>query len=111
MTLGNYILGTNLRARTDDWTFMHEYGHTIQSGRWGPYYLPIPALLSGADMLLNGMDEWEYNSDFTKHDIRWYETKANKRASDYFKKYYGVEWDDNENPRSKDIARSLKIDE
>lgn len=110
MTLGNYILGTNLRARTDDWTFMHEYGHTLQGRSWGPLYLPVPALLSGLDMLFNGMDEWEDNPDFSNHDVRWYETKANKRASDYFEKYYDVEWDDNENPRSKDIARALKID-
>jgi RHS repeat-associated protein len=109
MTLGNYILGTNLRASIDDWTFMHEYGHTLQSRVWGPYYT-IPALLSGADMLFNGMEEWEDNPDYNKHDIRWYETGANSLASDYFEKYYGVEWDDVENPRSKDIARSLKLE-
>jgi hypothetical protein len=89
---------------------MHEYGHTLQSRNWGPLYLPVPALLSGVDMLFNGRDLWEDNTRFTKHDIRWYETEANSQAAEYFKKYYGVEWDDIENPRSKDIARSLKIE-
>jgi RHS repeat-associated protein len=109
MTLGNYILGTNLRASTDDWTFMHEYGHTLQSRKWGPLYIQVPGSLSGIDMLFNWDDPWEDNTRFIKHDIRWYETAANSLASDYFEKYYGVEWDDLENPRSKDKARSLKL--
>lgn len=39
--------------------------------------------------------------------IRWYETGANRRAARYFNRHFGTEWDDVENPRSKDIARSL----
>ncbi len=107
MTLGNFIMGTNLRARTDDWTFMHEYGHTLQSRSWGPLYSFVPALLSGADMLFNWDEPWEDNPRFIMHDIRWYETGANRRAARYFNRHFGTEWDDVENPRSKDIARSL----
>lgn len=108
MTLGNYILGTNLRASTNDQIFIHEYGHTLQSRNWGPVYF-VPALLSGIDMLGNWDDPWEENTRFIKHDIRWYETGANSLAADYFEKYFGIEWDDTKNPRSKDIARSLTI--
>lgn len=26
--------------------YQHEYGHTVQSKNWGPWYLPVPALQS-----------------------------------------------------------------
>ncbi|RZK26489.1 MAG: hypothetical protein EOO43_02655 [Flavobacterium sp.] len=99
MTLGNYILGTNLQANTDDVTFMHEYGHTLQSGQWGPLYL-VPAILSGSDMLFGGWRRpWSENRVFINHDIRWYETEANRKAARYFAKHYGIGWDDRRNPR------------
>jgi hypothetical protein len=52
---------------------MHEYGHTFDSQLFGLSYLfaiGIPSA-SGA---------------------RWTEIRANKHASEYFKKYHGVDW-------------------
>ena len=58
-------------------------------------------------MLFNGDDTWDDKPIYKKHDIRWYETGANRRAARYFDKYYGIEWDDIRNPRSKDIEPRL----
>ncbi|MEC3882081.1 hypothetical protein, partial [Parapedobacter sp. 10938] len=68
--------------------FMHEYGHVLDS-RWasGPLYIlqtAIPSLLT-------------VNSD--NHNFHWHERKANILASQYFRYYYGIDWDDEENPR------------
>jgi hypothetical protein len=93
MTLSPFILGTNLKASVTDWTFMHEYGHTIQSTRWGPFYLPVPALLSGADMIFGGNKSWTQDPYYYNHDIRWYERQANLYASYYFRDNYNLDWD------------------
>jgi RHS repeat-associated protein len=98
MTLSPYILGTNLTASIYNKTFMHEYGHTLQSAKWGPYYLPIPALFSGIDELTGGENTWSTDSKYVWHDIRWYERQANKYASNYFKSNYGIEWDEEHYP-------------
>ena len=57
--------------------YAHEYGHTVQSKKWGLLYLGVPGLCS----LVNCMG----NSD---HGIYWTETYANTYGSAYFKKYY-----------------------
>ena len=100
-------MGPNLRASIDDQTFMHEYGHTLQSRQWGLGYI-FPAVTSGIDSWINGVSRWSENADFASHDIRWYETEANRKAARYFNKHYGVNWDDNRNPRSKRLARNLR---
>jgi len=63
--------------------YMHEYGHTFDSRRYGLSYLlaiGIPSLISAS-----------------KHDGQhykyWTETRANRHAEKYFGKYYGVDWD------------------
>jgi len=110
MTLSNFILGINLRANTDDWTFMHEYGHTLQSRAWGPIYGLFIAPASGLDYWPgNGEEPWKENPNFQKHEVRWYETGANRWAARYFYKFYNIQWSDEENPRSKKIARSLRL--
>jgi hypothetical protein len=110
MTLGPFILGTNLEASTNDWTFMHEYGHTIQSRVWGPGYGLFIAPASGLDYWPgNGEGPWKDNPYFQKHEVRWYETGANRYAARYFDNFYDIEWRDIRNPRSKSIARSLKL--
>lgn len=40
----NLLLFFKLRAAEE--YYQHEYGHTIQSKKFGPLYLPIPALQS-----------------------------------------------------------------
>ena len=43
ISLGLYILMSN---RSGNSTKRHEYGHTIQSRRWGWFYLPVVGLTS-----------------------------------------------------------------
>lgn len=97
MTLGSYILGTNLEASTTDWTFMHEYGHTIQSRVWGPAYGLFIAPVSGMDMLLGGQKP-SSTLYYTRHDLRWYERQANRYAATYFGNEYDIVWNHVENP-------------
>jgi hypothetical protein len=97
MTLGPYILGTNLKASTTDLTFMHEYGHTIQSRFWGPAYGLFIAPVSGMDMLLGGQKPAS-TLFYTRHDLRWYERQANRYAATYFGNEYDIVWNHEENP-------------
>jgi len=99
VSLGNYI---NLSIRDDivgnfedrvinDPLFMHEYGHTFDSQRFGMSYLlaiGIPSLISASSA--SHVDGEPYG--VTTHDFRWYEMRANRNAATYFSKYYGVDW-------------------
>ena len=70
-----YMLSSKYMAQN---YYVHEYGHTIQSKRWGPLYLPIPALLS----------LWNLRgSAKVDHGDFWVETSANAYSRDYFKKH------------------------
>jgi hypothetical protein len=107
MTLGNFIMSNKVKASIDDWVFMHEYGHTLQGKDYGPLYVFTKGIPSFYDLTFgNGDEDWPDNPDFINHDVRSYEMEANSYAAAYFKKYYKVEWDDSENPRSEDKARS-----
>jgi len=100
VTLGSYI---NISITDDiegdfedrvisDPLFMHEYGHTFDSQIFGLSYLFVigmPSLVSASNA--TQVDGEPYG--VTTHDFRWYEMRANKHASRYFKKYYGVDWD------------------
>ena len=55
--------------------FMHEYGHTIQSKKWGLGYLPVPALLSIISCTV----------DVNNHEKYWTEVDANKYSNEYFR--------------------------
>ena len=78
--------------------YMHEYGHTIDSHRYGPLYLfaiGVPSLFSA-----QFSPQVSWTSAITgrtwttsKHRIREYEMRANRNAKDYFSRYYGVNWD------------------
>ncbi len=79
---GGIINGTKwyhrLRGRKD--AFRPEYGHYIQSQRWGIFYMPaiaIPSLFSAM-----GISKVE-------HDKRWFEVNASKLGAEYFDKHYG----------------------
>ncbi len=76
VSLGNNL---NIWLRGDSYSilqepmFMHEYGHTFDSRRFGPFYLfgiGIPSA-TGAS---------------------WTEIRANCFASEYFENYYDVDW-------------------
>lgn len=70
--------------------YMHEYGHTRDSHRFGPIYIFYPGL---ASLWSAAEDEWTH-----MHDFRPYERSANRRARKYFGKYYGVTWSDPDYP-------------
>ena len=74
--------------------YMHEFGHTIDSHKWGLLYLFGVAIPSASSAKNNvGM----YNPNFSwawigTHDLKSYERAANRNASKYFKKYYQIDW-------------------
>jgi len=73
ISLGNYII-----MNREDWVegMRHEYGHTIDSRRWGPLYLLIiglPSLLGNiydrifhANWKYSDSCEWYYNQPWEK---------------------------------------------
>jgi hypothetical protein len=82
--------------------YMHEYGHYIDSQYWGLAYLfgiGIPSGISaaGSDRPIVEWDGEYVNNlhNLTKHNVYWTETRANRRAAKYFRKYYGVTWSGN----------------
>jgi hypothetical protein len=90
MSMGNYI-NTNIDHEiTGDFNdyvlshpmYMHEYGHTIDSRAFGLSYLfaiGVPSIISAA-------------GDGGDHSTYWTETRANRRAEKYFRKYFNVNW-------------------
>jgi hypothetical protein len=87
VTIGNYTGGP--RGYTADWKdhlFVHEYGHYIQSQRWGPLYLlsiGLPSLQSTIQQTNS------FNPKVPLHRNRWFEAGASRNAANYFDKYYG----------------------
>lgn len=78
---------------TQSQLYMHEYGHYLQSQDYGVGFIPIigiPSLISSLD---KGMRDAPYEH-ISKHNGRWYERDANKRASMYFGKYNNVNWNE-----------------
>lgn len=81
-TIGPYSFGPEgYEATWKDHTFVHEYGHYIQSQIIGPAFLPtigVPSLAS--TMGIGGSD----------HLRRWFEVDASRRGAEYFDKRYGT---------------------
>lgn len=103
ISIGNFInidiaeqIGQNFSHYVfRDPLYMHEYGHYIDSQKFGLSYLfviGLPSLWSAAtsNKKDNGLNE---------HKYRWYEMRANRNAAKYFGKYYGVDWARFEPPR------------
>lgn len=62
---------------------MHEFGHTIDSQRFGWAYLPIIGLPS----LLSAFGKGD-------HNVFWTELRANGHAKRYFGKHYSIAWNE-----------------
>jgi len=79
--VGNNIFGPRgFRPDFRDHLFVHEYGHYLQSQVWGPLYIPlvgIPSVQSAAF--------WP-----EKHENRWFEAEASRKANTYFDDRYGA---------------------
>ncbi len=92
ITIGYMTAGPKgYKADWRDHLFVHEYGHYIQSQELGINYLfavGIPSLQSAIiDTGKNGAPN---------HRTRWFEVDANRKAAEYFDKYYGSGRDDYE---------------
>lgn len=74
-----FILGNQL--------CMHEFGHTVDSQRFGWAYLPVIGLPS----LLSAFGKGD-------HNVFWTEIRANCHAKRYFSKYYAIAWNENGYP-------------
>ncbi|MBN2610729.1 MAG: RHS repeat-associated core domain-containing protein [Bacteroidales bacterium] len=82
-TIGSYITGPmGFNPVFSDHLFVHEYGHYIQSKRWGIFYLPLIAIPSL---------ESEFFASGEKHRYRWFEAQASRHAVNYFDKHFGTE--------------------
>ncbi|NII25714.1 hypothetical protein HB364_11510 [Pseudoflavitalea sp. X16] len=93
VSIGNYI---NIRVRGNNTNilsnplYMHEYGHTFQSQRWGilyPFVVMIPSALS-----VSNQADIPGFPGLTTHDIRAFEMAANRFAADYFGRHFGINW-------------------
>jgi hypothetical protein len=69
--------------------YMHEYGHTVDSRLFGISYL----FAIGIPSAISAKNSESIGGGLHSHDIYWTETRANRRAARYFRKYYGVDWD------------------
>jgi hypothetical protein len=99
MSLGNFVnvsiwdeINGNFEDRViSDPLYMHEYGHTFDSQIFGISYL----LAIGAPSIISAAGASQVDGEpfgVTTHDFRWYEMRANRHASRYFSKHYGVDW-------------------
>ena len=84
-TIGGYLIGDeNFYADFNNYTFVHEYGHFMQSQIMGPLYWGLVAIPSFTATVLKFGPSADY---------RWFEISANKLATKHFDKKYGEESD------------------
>jgi RHS repeat-associated protein len=90
---GAFTVGSVITAEKDtdvnSGLFMHEYGHYIQSQRWGLLYVPVIGLpiLMSASGLLGG----EHHNFYTE---RWANENALDHFGDKYREYYDRIYDD-----------------
>ena len=106
VTIGDFInIDLTGRIRGDFQTYvtshplyMHEYGHTIDSRKWGPLYLlgvGLPSAISASQNI--DISNPQYPDAFIgSHDLKPYEKAANRNAKDYFGRHYDVDWSKHE---------------
>ena len=76
-------------------TYMHEYGHYIQSQILGPLYLPSVGLYSLFQTGINsGLTvKYKNQSGIPRSRFAWTETWANRMSARYFKEHEGIDWE------------------
>lgn len=92
ITLGSYInindknkMPKDINGKfdpTQDYLYMHEYGHYLDGQLLGISYLfviGLPSIVSAS-------------KHDGKHYKYWTEKRANKKAANYFRKHYGIIW-------------------
>lgn len=99
ISLGNFINVNTYNKRIVDFQkeviqeplLMHEYGHTIDSRRFGFLYLfviGIPSLISA----IRAHQVENQPQGVSSHYYFWCERRANRNAANYFSKYFSVDW-------------------
>ena len=84
---GSWMKGEGERYVLGNQICMHEFGHTVDSRRFGWLYL----LIIGLPSLLNALGKGD-------HNVFWTETRANRHAKRYFGKYYSIAWNESGYP-------------
>ncbi len=84
---GSWMKGEGERYVLGNQICMHEFGHTVDSRRFGWLYL----LIIGLPSLLNAVGKGD-------HNVFWTETRANRHAKRYFGKYYSIAWNESGYP-------------
>ena len=80
---GRLMCGEDDGFILDNQLCMHEFGHTVDSQRFGWAYLPVIGLASLKSALGKG-----------NHRVFWTEIRANSHSKKYFGKHYGIAWDE-----------------
>lgn len=81
VTIGSFMVGPHgFRADWRDHLFVHEYGHYLQSNRWGPLFMPLIGMPSLTSALTNP----------DSHDSRWFEADASYLGMQHFDSKYGT---------------------
>ncbi len=69
----------------------HEFGHSLDSRRLGPFYLPVVGIPSVLSAVRGGRVEKD-GKIYQRHSLRTYEMRANRLAARYMQKHYGKAW-------------------
>jgi hypothetical protein len=77
VSLGSYIF---VDTRYHAVTVMHEYGHSIQSRRWGPLYLPVIGVLSA--IFCNLWDDLFHRKWDIERRLQWYYSRFPENHAD-----------------------------
>ncbi len=97
VSIGNFIY---VSSDPKDFKFerdpllLHEYGHHLQSRRWGWLYL----FVIGIPSLISAIRAKPLHGGITTHDLQWYEIQANQYAAFYLKKNFDEDWTQFEPP-------------
>lgn len=77
-SLASNVFGDDVVGKNSRYLYMHEYGHYLQSQKYGPVWL----LSHGIRSLKSAIKE-NHNEDY-EHKKFWIERDANRWANEYF---------------------------
>lgn len=73
---------------SSDPLLLHEYGHYLQSRKWGILYL----FVIGIPSLLSSISAKPMSNGLSTHDLKWYEMQANRMAAEFLQHHFKVDW-------------------
>lgn len=97
VSIGNFIyvkLLSGVLIFEKDPLLLHEFGHHLQSRRFGLLYL----LIIGIPSLISAIRAKPLPGGISTHDLQWYELQANRYAAAYLFRNHQVDWDQFEPP-------------